>query len=131
MVQCPISYQALPKFDLKCTPKKNKSFDILVKKQNDPLILVKFQILKELASKLNAFLVCFQTDSPMIPFMSDSLESIIRSIIKRFVLKGVLEKASTPYKLININLDCLENLLPVEQVSAKILKLLGMSFLYF
>ena len=49
---------------------KNK-FDTLVQYHSNAFMIVKFNVLKELASKLNAFLVKFETDSPMIPFMSD------------------------------------------------------------
>ena len=98
-------------------PKNNKSYDILVKYVNDPFMMVKFHILKEMAHKLNAFLVTFQTDFPMIPFLSDALESILRSIMKRFVLKDKLEKANTAYLLINVDLSKPESLLPPDQVS--------------
>ena len=49
-------------------------------------MIVKFNVLKELTFKLNAFLVKFQIDSPMIPFMSDVSETLLSSLMKRFVL---------------------------------------------
>ena len=86
-------------------PKNNKSYDTLVQYQNDAFMLVKFNVFKELAARLNIFLKVFQTDSPMVTFMSDVLEATLRSIMKRFVLKAELEKSDTPYKLIKLNLQ--------------------------
>ena len=68
-------------------------------------MIVKFNVLKGLVSKLNALLVKFQTDSPMIPFMSDVLEVLPHSFMKRFVLTAKLEEANTSYKLIKLDLD--------------------------
>ena len=79
-------------------------------------MIVKFNVLKDLASKLNTFLVKFQTDSPMILFMSDVLETRLCSLIKRSVLTAKLEEADTPYKLIKLDLDSQESYLPIDQV---------------
>ena len=77
-------------------------------------MIVKFNVLIELASKLNTFLVKFQTDSPMIPFMSDVLETLVRLRMKRFVLTQKLGEANTIYKLIKLDLDCKESLLQID-----------------
>ena len=79
-------------------------------------MIVKFNFLKELTSKLNVFPVKFQTDSPMILFISNVLETLLRSLMKRFVLMAKLEEANTTYKLIKLDLDCQKSLLPIEQV---------------
>lgn len=97
-------------------PKNNKSFDTLIQYSKDPLMIVKFHVFEDIAAKLNVFLKGFQTDSPMVPFISDVLEAIIRDLMKRFVLKSQLEKAETPYKLIKLDLETDEHLLPVDQV---------------
>ena len=77
-------------------------------------MIVKFNVLIELASKLNTFLVKFQTDSPMIPFMSDVLETLVRLRMKRFVLTPKLGEANTIYKLIKLDLDCKESLVQID-----------------
>ena len=77
-------------------------------------MIVKFNVLIELASKLNTFLVKFQTDSPMIPFMSDVLETLVRLRMKRLVLTPKLGEANTIYKLIKLDLDCKESLLQID-----------------
>ena len=76
-------------------PKNIISFDMLVQYHSNAFMIVKFNVLKELASKLNAFLVKFQTYSPMISFMSN-------------VLTTKIEETSIPYKLIKLDLYCQE-----------------------
>ena len=49
-------------------PKDNISFDNLVKYHANPLIMVYLHLFKDVAAKLNGFLIKFQTDSPMVPF---------------------------------------------------------------
>ena len=88
--------------------KNNKSFGSLIQYRSNAFMIVKFNVLKGLVSKLNALLVKFQTDSPMIPFMSDVLEVLPHSFMKRFVLTAKLEEANTSYKLIKLDLDCQE-----------------------
>ena len=51
-------------------------------------MIVKFNGPKELASKVNAFLVKFQTDSPVIPFMSNALETFLCSLMKKICFDG-------------------------------------------
>ena len=65
---------------------KNKSFDTLIQDHSNTFMIVKFNVLKELTFKLNAFLVKFQIDSPMITLMSDVSETLLSSLMKRFVL---------------------------------------------
>ena len=66
---------------------------------------VKLYFFKHFASILKEFLVCFQTDRPMLPFLAASLDQTLRRIIKKFVSTKVLEEASTPYKLIKVDLS--------------------------
>ena len=79
--------------------KSNKSFDTLVQCHSSAFMIVKFDALVK-------FPVKFETDSPMTPFMSDVLETLLRSLMKRFVFTAKLEQANTPYKLIKLDLDC-------------------------
>ena len=50
---------------------ENKSYDILLMKQNDTLLPVKLCFLKETAKTLNLF----QTQLLMVPFLVDCLEN--------------------------------------------------------
>ena len=70
---------------------------------NDPLISLKLIFFHEVAEKLNKFLVVFQTEKPMTPFLAETLEVLFRWFMVKFVRKNVLEKASTSGALISID----------------------------
>ena len=46
------------------------------------------------------------------------LRELIRSLLEKFVQPHVLESNASPYKLINLDLEKQENLLPIESISA-------------
>lgn len=71
---------------------------------HDPLMPAKLKFFEMISGKLNGFLRAFQTDNPMIPFMADILGDIVRDFFSRIVLKGVMDKANTIYKLIQLDL---------------------------
>ena len=84
----------------KGVPGANLSFSRLKKAIDDPLIPVKLQ---EIASKLNSFLLVFQTDKPMIPFFVEVLENLLRTLLAKFIKKDVLQTACFTLKLIKID----------------------------
>ena len=47
----------------------------------------------------------FQTDSPTAPFMSDEIEKLFRNVCRLVLKPEVLDEATTPYKLIKINVS--------------------------
>ena len=49
-------------------PKDNKSYDNLVKYHLNTLIAVYLHLCRDVETRLNVFLVKFQTDSPIVPF---------------------------------------------------------------
>ena len=81
----------------------NTSYDHLCVTHTDVLIPVKLLIFEEVAKSLNAFLVLFQTDNPMVPFLVETLEELIRSLFSKFILKRVVAKYSTSATLLKID----------------------------
>ena len=47
----------------------------------------------------------FQTDKPMMPFLCDSLQRIVRQLMLIFISKDVVDKAKWAYQLCKIDLD--------------------------
>ena len=89
----------------KGVPGANTSFDHLKKAIDDPLIPVKLAFFfQEIASKLNSFLLVFQTDKPMIPFLIEVLENLLRTLLAEFIKKDVLQTACSTLKLIKIDI---------------------------
>ena len=97
-------------------PKNNKSYDTLVAHHTNQFIEARFTFFKYVASILKVYLVQFQTDNPMVPFLSNAIERIFRLLMKMFVKREVTERAATPYKLLRIDVEDKENHLPVESV---------------
>ena len=60
---------------------KNKSYETLVKCVRDQFMIIKFHFFKDIADHLQAFLKGFQTDVPMVPLMSDMLETLVRRLL--------------------------------------------------
>ena len=66
-------------------PKNNKSYETLLKYHTDPLIVVKLHFFKYIASLLKPFLVQFQTNKPMLPFLANELDTVLRRLMSLFV----------------------------------------------
>ena len=97
-------------------PKDNKSYETLVKHYVDVTATVRLHFFKFVPSLCRALLVSFQSDKPLIPFLSSSLENFIKRIMKMFVLPDVIEKANTSYKLIKLDLTKEDTCLPPELI---------------
>ena len=74
------------------------------KATDDPLVPVKLTFFQEIASKLNSFLLVIQTDKPMIPFLVEVLENLLRTVLAKFIKKDVQTACST-LKLIEMNIS--------------------------
>ena len=69
-------------------PRNNKSFETLVVHYQDLLMTAKLHFFAFMAGILKPFLVLFQTDKPMLPFMYDELSEISkRNTRKRKMMK--------------------------------------------
>ena len=86
-------------------PRDNISYDTLVKSHTDLLMTAKFHFFKHVASIFQEFLELFQTDKPMVPFLSISLEKVFGRLLKKFVSSELLEEVNTPYKLVTLDLS--------------------------
>ena len=75
--------------------KDNKSFPPLISAITDPLMICKFEFFAATAKILNKFLLKFQTDKPMVPFLAHTLDEVIRKFCTSFLLKETLDNAKT------------------------------------
>ena len=65
------------------------------------------------AKHIEPFLVSFQTDSPMVPFLYGDLLKVVRSLMERFVKQNVLKNCKDPVRL---DLDNGENICDYSKV---------------
>ena len=75
----------------------------MVKHHKDNTIIFKFQFFIDIANILAPFLKQFQTDVPVIPFMDEILASIIRRLMKIFLLQSVVNDLVTSHQLIKLD----------------------------
>ena len=94
----------------------NTSYDHLSKSVEDPFIPIKMMFFEQFARRLNDFLVTFQTDKPMAPFLVEALDDIVRSLMEMFILKSVLDKATNPLSLSKIDVHDTTKHKPVSLV---------------
>ena len=64
---------------LRCPSKRLQSN--VLKHHTEASIMIKFSIFKEIARMLMEFLKTFQTVAPMVPFMNDCLEKLLRRLL--------------------------------------------------
>ena len=95
---------------------KNKSYERLTQCVNDKLIPLKLLFFKEIAGILNNFLRPFQTENPMVPFLSDAYEDLLRKLMKMFLLRSHVDAAQTPRALIKVDVKKKDVQLPLNQL---------------
>ena len=84
-------------------PGTNTSYGHICSLCKDPLILVKFQFFEGIAAGLNRFLVLFQCNKFMVPFLVKSLEDL-RILCSKFIKRTFFESAHTTYSLLKLDL---------------------------
>ena len=87
---------------------------------NDTLIETKVEFFVPLAKSLQEFLLKFQTEAPMMPFLALPLKYLLLAIMGCFFKKEVLEKADTFKKLSTID--------PADKKKQKNSKHVGIGF---
>ena len=82
----------------------NKSYQCLKSAITDLLIPVKLKIFAKTADEeLNKFLVLYQTDNRMVPFIAQSFEEIIHQFASTFILSEKLKAATSLVSLSKID----------------------------
>ena len=79
---------------------KNTSYEILTKHYKDPLVPMKLQFFAFVVSIFQPYLVIFQTNSPMIPFMFSELEKIFNQLLRLVFKKDAIDQAGVILKKI-------------------------------
>lgn len=72
-----------------------KSFIIVAKLIEDPLLCAKLAFFKSLASDVEPFLREFQSDAPLVPFLHTALCQILKNVLERFMKPEVVKNVSS------------------------------------
>ena len=90
----------------RATPKKalqTASYATIKEACEGPLTVTKLEFFISVAKQLQPFLLKFQTDSPMTPFLRQSLKDLLLTLMCRFIKKDILEQADSYPKLAAID----------------------------
>ena len=79
----------------KVTKIKTKSFETVKKHLSDPSLSVKIKCFISISAIIEIFLVSYQTDDPMLPFLADDLAALLRKLLTRIMGNGEVSKLST------------------------------------
>ncbi|KAJ8356420.1 hypothetical protein SKAU_G00192140 [Synaphobranchus kaupii] len=71
------------------------SYDTLAEARKDPFIMAKFHFFMALSMTFSTFLTKYQTDEPVMPFISKALAVLMKSLLRRFIKGQVLEGITT------------------------------------
>ena len=78
---------------------KTKSYTVVAKMVQDPLLESKLATFVSISKIVEDFLTVYQTDKPMVPFLAEDLDNLLRNLMRRFVKKDVLKSATSVTKL--------------------------------
>ena len=78
---------------------KSKSFLNVQEAVKDSLKLLKLYYFSFTASLMEPYLLAYQTDQPMIPFMCNDLENLSKNLLKLFIKPEVIDKCTSPKQL--------------------------------
>ena len=84
---------------------KSKSYESIKAAAHDVLTVAKLEFFSYVASIVEPFLKCYQTDKPMVPFLYFDLKTLITSLLKLFIKETVISEAKTASQLMKIDLD--------------------------
>lgn len=95
---------------------KCASFQCLSDFCADSLVLAKLNFALGVAMILQPFLVEYQTDKPLVFFLSKDLESAVRKLVTKFVKCSVLCSSKGVTGMLKIDMDDPNNHIPLEKV---------------
>ena len=87
---------------LKSKQPQSSSFQILLQAVEDPYIPAKLKVVEYVAGKLNKYLLGFQNDQPIVPFLNGALLELRYFVMSMFINNGTMKKATSSLKLLKI-----------------------------
>ena len=69
----------------------------------DPLLRAKLAFFASTAGLMQPYLQVFQSDAPLLPFVTSDLQGLLETLMSKFVKQGELEKAGMTLKLVKLD----------------------------
>lgn len=99
----------------KAAPDSN-NFTQVIKFIDDAFLLAKLQFMLTVTTELEPFLRFFQCNKPLLPFLYADLMSMLKNIMKRFIISKVIDSAKSGSVLIEIDLKEKTNYIPIHKI---------------
>ena len=81
----------------------SNTFKIVNSAVLDPLLRAKLALSASTAGLMQPYLQVFQSDAPLLPFVTSDLQQLLEILMRKFVKQGELEKAGTAFKLVKLD----------------------------
>lgn len=101
----------------KAWPAKDERFPLLFKNTKSKIFPAYCEFSLSICRDIEPFLTLFQSEKPLAMFLYTKLKELITSLLERFVRSDVIESNLSAYKMINLDLNKIENLLPIESIN--------------
>ena len=80
------------------------------------LTTAKLEFFISIAAAMRPYLQTFQSDGPLLPFITSELETLLWTLMGKFMKRAVLEGANSAYKIAKLNvLDSATGVAPSEE----------------
>ena len=89
---------------------KCKSYKVLKNVVKDPFIVAKFNFFSFLAGRFLPYLTRYQSQKPMIPFLHDDIQQLVKELLSLTIKSDVIDNCKEGYKaLLKIDLPDVRN----------------------
>ena len=93
----------------------SSSFSTVKSAVLNKLTTAKLEFFMSIAAAMRPYLQTFQSDGPLLPFITSELETLLQTLMGKFMKRAVLEGANSAYKIAQLNvLDSATHVAPSE-----------------
>ena len=93
----------------------SSSFSTVKSAVLNKLTTAKLEFFMSIAAAMRPYLQTFQSDGPLVPFITSELETLLGTLMGKFMKRAVLEGANSAYKIAKLNvLDSATHVAPSE-----------------
>ena len=93
----------------------SSSFSTVKSAVLNKLTTAKLEFFMSIAAAMRPYLQTFQSDGPLLPFITSELETLLQTLMGKFMKRAVLEGANSAYKIAKLNvLDSATHVAPSE-----------------
>lgn len=101
---------------VKNKPPQSKNFTQVSEFLKDDFLLAKLHFMLTVTTELEPFLRMFQSNKPLLPFLYMELMTMLKNIMKRFIIANVMDLATTDTELMQVDLREKDNYIAIKKI---------------